>query len=284
VDEDSEALDWTGRLIDCAVCPHVGQAVCELGKACVNDRRARRIERFFMANRALADNYLDHPYFEVRALAGRHCNVFRLQRLVNDPEPEPRASAALRLPLPRAMPMKADADRRVRVALASRLAGQAQLDMTQDPDGWVRMVVARRLPPELLIVLRGDVDPEVRRIAARRMTLTSLPAMVGDPDPMVRLEVAERLPPPLMYMFAGGGVAATGIPVPELHRMGYRLFVDSQTPLLAMHHALRDSYAALKALRADPLLGADGQAEQQAVHETIDLETLLAIERRTVER
>ena len=85
-------------------------------------------------------------------------------------------------------------------------------------------------------------------------------------------------------MFLGGGITQAGIPIPELHRMGYRLFVDAQTPLLAMHRALRDCYAALRAGEADPLLGADGQAEQQAVHETIDLELLLAIERRTVER
>jgi hypothetical protein len=35
----------------------------------------------------------------------------------------------------------------------------------------------------------------------------------------------------------------------------------------------------------DPLLGAGhGRAEQQLVHETIDLEAMLKIERRTVER
>ena len=87
-----------------------------------------------------------------------------------------------------------------------------------------------------------------------------------------------------MYMFLGGGVTPTGIPVPELHRMGYRLFVDPVTPLLAMHRALRDCYAALRAGQADPLIGTDGPAEQQVLHETIELELLLAIERRTVEK
>ena len=96
--------------------------------------------------------------------------------------------------------------------------------------------------------------------------------------------IAERLPPPLMYMFLGGGITRTGIPVSDLHRRGYRLFVDPVTPLLAMHRALRDCYAALRAEQPDPLIGTDGPAEQQVMHETIDLDMLLAIERRTVER
>jgi hypothetical protein len=66
--------------------------------------------------------------------------------------------------------------------------------------------------------------------------------------------------------------------------MGYRLFVDPVTPLLAMHRALRQSYAALRDGRPDPLVGGEGQEEQRLMHETIDLEALLAIERRTTER
>lgn len=96
--------------------------------------------------------------------------------------------------------------------------------------------------------------------------------------------IAERLPPPLMFMVSSGGVGAMEIPVPELHRMGYRLFVDPVTPLLAMHRALRNSYAALARGEADPLIGAEGAAEQREIHATIELETLLAIERRTTER
>ncbi len=153
----------------------------------------------------------------------------------------------------------------------------------------VREAAAARRSPELLIIGRTNavrdisMDEALRRGEAMRRAGADILFLTAR-EPEELRHIAARLPPPLMYMFAGGGVAATGIPVPELHRMGYRLFVDSQTPLLAMHHALRDCYAALKALRADPLLGADGRAEQQAVHETIGLETLLAIERRTVER
>jgi methylisocitrate lyase len=62
------------------------------------------------------------------------------------------------------------------------------------------------------------------------------------------------------------------------------LFVDASTPFMAMHHALRGCYAALARGEADPLVGADTRGEQRVVHETIGLDAMLAIERRTVER
>ncbi|MEO8713442.1 MAG: isocitrate lyase/PEP mutase family protein [Acetobacteraceae bacterium] len=96
--------------------------------------------------------------------------------------------------------------------------------------------------------------------------------------------IGERLEPPLMFMVSSAGIDGVAIPEAELHRMGYRLFVDPVMPLLAMHRALRGSYAALAEKRVDPLIGGEGAAEQRVMHETIELETLLAIERRTTER
>ena len=96
--------------------------------------------------------------------------------------------------------------------------------------------------------------------------------------------IAERLPRPLMYMTPSGGLAEAGLSLADLGAMGFALVVDPSTPLLAMHHALRRSYQAMAAGVADPALGAQAEEEQARVHETIGLETLLAIERRTVER
>ncbi len=96
--------------------------------------------------------------------------------------------------------------------------------------------------------------------------------------------IAGRLPHPLMYMTPAGGLAEAGLSLAELGAMGFGLVVDPSTPLLAMHHALRQSYQAIAAGRPDPVLGAQAGAEQDRVHETIGLETLLAVERRTVER
>ncbi len=153
----------------------------------------------------------------------------------------------------------------------------------------VREAVATRRSAEFLIIARTNavrdisMDEALRRGEAMKAAGADILFLTARRPEDVR-HIAERLPAPLMYMFLGGGVTRAGIPIPELHRMGYRLFVDAQAPLLAMHRALRDCYAALRAGDADPLLGTDGQAEQQLVHETIDLELLLAIERRTVER
>ncbi len=153
----------------------------------------------------------------------------------------------------------------------------------------VREAVATRQSPDFLIIARTNavrdisMDEALRRGEAMKQAGADILFLTARKPEDVR-HIAERLPPPLMYMLLGGGVTTTGIPVPELHRMGYRLFVDPVTPLLAMHRALRDSYAALRAGQADPLIGTDGPAEQRVLHETIELELLLEIERRTVER
>ena len=71
-DDIDEARDWQGREIDCAACEHDSMRVegrCRLKHACVNDRYARRIDRFFNWNPQLADAYIAHPHFEVRAIA-----------------------------------------------------------------------------------------------------------------------------------------------------------------------------------------------------------------------
>lgn len=152
----------------------------------------------------------------------------------------------------------------------------------------VREAAAARRSSEFLIIARTNavrdisMDEALRRGEAMKQAGADILFIAARAPEDVR-HIAARLPAPLMYMFAGGAVTRSGIPVPELYRMGYRLLVDPMTPLLVLHRALRDCYAALRAGRADPLIGADGAAEQQAVHETIGLETLLAIERRTVE-
>jgi methylisocitrate lyase len=153
----------------------------------------------------------------------------------------------------------------------------------------VREAVTARRSPDFLIIARTNavrdisMDEALRRGEEMKHAGADILFIAARAPEDVR-HIAERLPPPLMYMFLGGGITKTGITIPELHRMGYRLFVDPVTPLLAMHRALRQSYAALRACTADPLIGTEGPTEQQLLHETIDLELLLAIERRTVER
>ena len=83
------SVDWLGRSLDCGSC--VNQALLAEGKcqpafSCVFDRYAKRIDRFFRWNPGLANDYLEHPYFEVRAVASRSADVFRLVGLMHDPD------------------------------------------------------------------------------------------------------------------------------------------------------------------------------------------------------
>jgi hypothetical protein len=54
------------------------------------------------------------------------------------------------------------------------------------------------------------------------------------------------------------------------------------TPLLAMHETLSASYRAMAQQGADPALGSGRAAQVRALNETIGLDRLLGIERRTV--
>ncbi|MDR3376440.1 MAG: 4Fe4S-binding leucine-rich repeat protein, partial [Ancalomicrobiaceae bacterium] len=71
-EDDDAPTDWLGNPVSCTDCPHEesrAKGLCDLGRTCVKDRRGKRIYRFFAANPLEAERYLDHPYFEVRALA-----------------------------------------------------------------------------------------------------------------------------------------------------------------------------------------------------------------------
>ena len=151
----------------------------------------------------------------------------------------------------------------------------------------VAEAVAARRHPDFLIIARTNavrdisMDEALRRGEAMARAGADL-LFITARRPEEHRIIAERLPGPLLHMHLPGG-PHDRIPVPELFRMGFRLFVDPVTPLLAMHRALRDSYVALHAGRPDPLVGEDPGAEQERMHATIRLESLLAIERRTVE-
>ncbi|HET6184495.1 MAG TPA: isocitrate lyase/PEP mutase family protein [Acetobacteraceae bacterium] len=153
----------------------------------------------------------------------------------------------------------------------------------------VAEAVAARRSPEFLVIARTNavrnegMDEALRRAEAmHKAGADMLFVLARTPEEWRHL--GERLPAPLLYMVGSAGVASMKATPEELFALGYRLFVDPVMPLLAMHRALRGSYAALAALRPDPLVGAEGGAEQNLMHETIGLATLLEIERRTTER
>ena len=158
-DPDAHPLDWQGQPVRCRDCDHVPlnrEGLCRKGAACVRDRRARRVDGFFKKHPQLANDYLDHSYFEVRAVAAKYASLLRLQALLTDPEPEVRAMAAARLPTSRLGALARDPEPRVRIVLANRLEGGALLAMLDDPDYLVRVNVVRRLDLDLLPLAVGD--------------------------------------------------------------------------------------------------------------------------------
>jgi len=170
--EDFEPLNWQGQAIDCGACPMLElrrSDRCRLGHACVADRYAKRIERFFEWSPAMANAQLAHPYFEVRAIAAKYADVFHLPALLQDSDETVRWSAAQRLPQRHLVKMAADPHREVRIRVALRLAPAQLARMMGDSDYHVRVLVARRLPLALLTQMRADPDGQVRIEVARRL-------------------------------------------------------------------------------------------------------------------
>jgi len=202
-DEIDEAKTWLGEDIDCTSCAH--QAMLEAGRcrlkhACVNDRYARRIDRFFNWNPGLANSYVGHAHFEVRAIAAKHADVFVLPPLLDDPEETVRWNAARRLPKRLVLRLRQDPHREVRIRMVSILDDAELQPMLGDSDYYVRLVVARRIAPPLLSRLIDDPEAEVRKVVARRLPAEWLLSMARDRHPAVRLEVAQRLPDDLLHM------------------------------------------------------------------------------------
>lgn len=202
---DIPVQNWQGQPLDCAACPHAAlrdQGGCEPGHSCMQDAYARRIDRFFRARPELANGHLDHPYFEVRAVASRYADLFHIAALRNDPDETVRLQVALRVPQRQLLTMCDDPHREVRIRVAQRIDGAHLSRLLGDPDYEVRTVVARRLPVALLPLLAGDADTQVRRAVAERIEMPAMWRMAQDDAPEVRRIIARRLPPGLLTTLA----------------------------------------------------------------------------------
>src|SRR6266545_3382216 len=185
MDDIDEARDWCGEEIDCGGCAHqnlAGAVRCRLKHACVHDRYARRIDRFFNWNPELANSYVAHPHFEVRAIAAKHATIFLLPPLLDDPEETVRWNAARRLPKRLVLRLRTDVHREVRIRIVSLLDDAELKPMMTDPDYYVRLVVARRVSLPLLSRMIDDEEPEVRRVVAQRIPREWLLRMASDLD------------------------------------------------------------------------------------------------------
>ena len=95
--------------------------------------------------------------------------------------------------------------------------------------------------------------------------------------------IGERIEGPHVYMMLGG-VQSMGMTVAELGKLGFKLVLDSITSFYARQKALRLSYEALAKGEPDPIVLGGYKDEDRYIHETIGLDRLLDVERRTVEQ
>ena len=149
--------------------------------------------------------------------------------------------------------------------------------------------VRARRDREFVIIARtngvraSSMDDALRRATAYREAGADV-LYLSPRTPEEMRFVGERLGPPLMFSLPGDGPQDLGISLDELGALGYRL-LSVTTPALWFHRAMQQGYHALAAGKPVPALaGTSRKAEQDALHETLGLEALLALEKATVEK
>ena len=155
----------------------------------------------------------------------------------------------------------------------------------------VRVAAQARRDRDFLIIARTgvattDPDDALRRCEAYRHAgadvLIPVPGNLKDIDQIVA--IGERLGPPLMFLAPPGGLAHVGLTVAELHAAGYRIIIDAMSLQLLVYEVLKAGYAQLA---ADGFTVAPERSLPQwwellgELHESIGIDVLLEIERRT---
>lgn len=153
----------------------------------------------------------------------------------------------------------------------------------------VKEAAAARRDPAFVIIARTNgvrstsMDDALRRSEAYRKAGADM-LYISPRSPEEARQIAERLPAPFMFSVPGEDVHKFGLPLSELAALGYRI-LSVTTPIYAFHRAMRQTYRAIADGTANPVMaGATRKSEQAALHETIGLDALLAIEKATVEK
>ena len=154
----------------------------------------------------------------------------------------------------------------------------------------VAEAVSARRDPSFVVIARTNglrvtsTDDALRRLEAyHKAGADALLALVRTPEE-ARF-VGERLPAPLVYLCPPGGLAHFKMTPREMADVGYKLLCDTTTGLLAMYEAARTTYANLGANFTDTTRsGAEWKSLQSDLHDDIDLQAKLDVEKRTVEQ
>jgi len=155
--------------------------------------------------------------------------------------------------------------------------------------GKVREAVRARRDRDFVIIARtngvraSSLDDALRRASAYRAAGADV-LYISPRTPEEMRFVGERLGPPLMFSLPGDGPQDLGMSLDELGALGYRL-LSVTTPALWFHRAMQQGYRALASGKPIPVLaGTSRKAEQDALHDTLGLDALLALEKATVEK
>jgi len=153
----------------------------------------------------------------------------------------------------------------------------------------VREAVRARRDGEFVIIARTNgvrasgMDDALSRATAYREAGADV-LYISPRTPEETRFVGERLGPPLMFSLPGDGPQDLGMSLDELGALGYRL-LSVTTPALWFHRTMQQGYQALAAGKPVPALsGTSRKAEQDALHDTLGLDALLALEKATVEK
>jgi methylisocitrate lyase len=154
----------------------------------------------------------------------------------------------------------------------------------------VREAVKARRDPDFVIIARtngirgpGGMADAIARARAYREAGADMLYLSVRNEGEAR-EVAKLLPPPFMFGLGGHGDKGVGLTLDELGALGYRILASSISAW-AFHRAMKQSYECLAKGVADPLMvGITHKEEQHALHDSINMERMLAVERATVEK
>jgi 2-methylisocitrate lyase-like PEP mutase family enzyme len=154
----------------------------------------------------------------------------------------------------------------------------------------VKEAVAARRDRDFLIIGRtnavraGTMDDALRRGEAyRRAGADVVLLSMAHTQEQLRL-IGERLGGPLMYLTGRGGLGAAGMSLKDLGALGYKIVADPSTPLWAAYAAWKKIYAELAQDFGARAPQTDWAAVEHEVLDVIGIETLLAVERATVEK
>jgi 2-methylisocitrate lyase-like PEP mutase family enzyme len=87
-----------------------------------------------------------------------------------------------------------------------------------------------------------------------------------------------------MYLAGRGGLAGLGLSLEDLGGLGYKIVADPSTPLLAAFVAWKKVYAELAQDFGAGQAKTDWSPVEHEMLDVIGIETLLAVERATVEK